>query len=383
MKKIFKIKLITLLLLTPLALVGAVVFAMEKKIEVEGKLTDKNGQVINSSDFSRGEFVQLDFTSGVDKKSVLQNFSIEPQIKTSHFWVNNKTLRIKIEDYLKPETQYQARLSNFKSRLGLDIQKRAEVEFSAAPVPQKMVFYPKDEKREVDYTENLEMVLDKSLPDGYFLNFSIEPYVKVDYEISEDRKKIIFDPQKEFLANTRYRVSVQMKHKAYEDFFQDLHSSEFVTKKPEPVVYGFDESGNPTKTEERSVLPEPRILEGKYIDIDLSKQRMSIFENGKELGAYKISSGTTETETPVGEFEVMGRAPRPWSDEYELFMPWFIQFTADGHGIHELPEWPGGAKEGSNHLGIPVSHGCVRLGVGPAKKVYEFADLGVPIVIHY
>ena len=59
-------------------------------------------------------------------------------------------------------------------------------------------------------------------------------------------------------------------------------------------------------------------------------------------------------------------------------MPFWMQFTGMGHGIHELPEWPGGYKEGAAHLGIPVSHGCVRLGIGPAQTVYNWADKGTP-----
>ena len=135
--------------------------------------------------------------------------------------------------------------------------------------------------------------------------------------------------------------------------------------------------------ENRLELLEPRIKTGRYLDIDLSNQNLYIFEDGRELGAYKISSGLRGMNTPTGDFEVIGKARRPWSVKYGLFMPWFIQFTYDGHGIHELPEWPSGYKEGSNHLGIPVSHGCVRLGIGPAQKVYEFVDVNTPIVIHY
>ena len=58
------------------------------------------------------------------------------------------------------------------------------------------------------------------------------------------------------------------------------------------------------------------------------------------------------------------------------------QFTGVGHGIHELPEWPSGYKEGEAHLGIPVSHGCVRLGVGPAETMYHWAPIGTIVFIH-
>jgi lipoprotein-anchoring transpeptidase ErfK/SrfK len=64
-------------------------------------------------------------------------------------------------------------------------------------------------------------------------------------------------------------------------------------------------------------------------------------------------------------------------------MPYWMAIVPGGKfGIHELPEWPGGYKEGANHLGTPVSHGCVRLGVGPAQTVYNWADIGTPVVVH-
>lgn len=51
-------------------------------------------------------------------------------------------------------------------------------------------------------------------------------------------------------------------------------------------------------------------------------------------------------------------------------------------GIHELPVWPDGIKEGENHLGTPVSHGCVRLGVGPAEFLYNWTPIGTPVKIY-
>jgi lipoprotein-anchoring transpeptidase ErfK/SrfK len=128
---------------------------------------------------------------------------------------------------------------------------------------------------------------------------------------------------------------------------------------------------------------EAKITDGKYIDINLAKQNLSTFENGKMLGTYKVSSGKRGMATPTGTFHVMSKASRAYSKKYKLYMPYWMQFTGAGHGIHELPEWPNGYKEGANHLGIPVSHGCVRLGVGPAKTVYGWAEIGTPIIIHY
>ncbi|MDO8599377.1 MAG: L,D-transpeptidase, partial [bacterium] len=70
----------------------------------------------------------------------------------------------------------------------------------------------------------------------------------------------------------------------------------------------------------------------------------------------------------------------------QLWMPRWMNFTGRGappglYGIHELPEWRSGKKEGENHLGVPVSGGCIRLGVGPAQSIYAWADVGTTVVV--
>ena len=62
-------------------------------------------------------------------------------------------------------------------------------------------------------------------------------------------------------------------------------------------------------------------------------------------------------------------------------MPYWMAFDNRGYGLHELPEWPGGYKEGASHLGHRVSHGCVRLGVGAAKKLYDWAEVGTLVIV--
>ena len=138
-----------------------------------------------------------------------------------------------------------------------------------------------------------------------------------------------------------------------------------------------------TKIEEAKTYTKPQITTGKYIDISLKYQNMVIFEDGKVLDAYQISSGKKGLDTPIGTFKIENKSPRAWSKKYSLWMPNWMDILPSGEvGIHELPVWPGGYQEGANHLGVPVSHGCVRLGVGPAKRVYDWADIGTPVIVH-
>jgi lipoprotein-anchoring transpeptidase ErfK/SrfK len=148
-----------------------------------------------------------------------------------------------------------------------------------------------------------------------------------------------------------------------------------------PVI---ERDKNPaTRLDEAKIYAQPQILTGKYIDISLAHQNMVIFEDGKALDAFLISSGKKGFNTPIGTFKIENKSPRAWSKTYSLWMPDWMAFLPSGEmGIHELPEWPGGYKEPATHLGTPISHGCIRLGVGPAKQVYDWADIGTPVIIH-
>ena len=120
---------------------------------------------------------------------------------------------------------------------------------------------------------------------------------------------------------------------------------------------------------------------GRYIDVNLDAQKMILFDNNKQINEYTVSTGKWSTPTPVGTRYIQNKNPRAWSPKYGLYMPYWNSL-GDGYGIHELPEWPNGYKEGEAHLGTPVSHGCIRLGVGSAEFVYNWAPIGTPVYIH-
>jgi len=143
-----------------------------------------------------------------------------------------------------------------------------------------------------------------------------------------------------------------------------------VDPKKETVVQAYKEGGT------------PGMFNGQYIEVNLSRQTMYLFNGNEEVGAYTVSTGAWDTPTPVGTRTISGKTQMAWSSKYGLYMPYWNDIGG-GYGIHELPEWPGGYKEGESHLGIPVSHGCIRLGVGPAEVVYNWAPIGTQVFIHY
>lgn len=165
----------------------------------------------------------------------------------------------------------------------------------------------------------------------------------------------------------------------------DIKSSREAIKKALNDKQTFVElTASTTPIEEEFVGPgfTPGKYPGKFIEINLSDQMLYLMEGTNNVGSFKVSTGKWSMPTPIGEYSVNNKDPRAYSQEYGLYMPFWMSFIGSQYGIHELPEWPDGTKEGEGHLGIPVSHGCVRLGRGAAETVYGWTDVGTPVYIH-
>ena len=126
----------------------------------------------------------------------------------------------------------------------------------------------------------------------------------------------------------------------------------------------------------------PGLYPGKYIEVNLATQTLYQMEGQSVVGSHRVSSGKPGMSTPTGTYSILSKVNRAYSSTYDLYMPYWMAFVGSKYGLHELPEWANGYKEGQNHLGIPVSHGCVRLGIGDAAQVYNWAEVGTPVYIH-
>lgn len=124
----------------------------------------------------------------------------------------------------------------------------------------------------------------------------------------------------------------------------------------------------------------------KFIKVSLSNQRLYAYENGAPKYTYITSTGLAGMDTPKGEFKIYNKYSTAYSAPYDLYMDNWMAFTPSGsHGIHSLPYWllRGGGKlyEGEEHLGTPVSHGCIRVGKEESKILYDWAEIGTPVYV--
>ncbi len=136
----------------------------------------------------------------------------------------------------------------------------------------------------------------------------------------------------------------------------------------------------------QTVTPErdttPGLFASKYVEVDLSSQMLYQYEDTQLIRSYRISSGKRSTPSPIGTYYINDKVPMAYSASAGLYMPYWMPFIGSTYGLHALPVWPNGYTEGENHLGTPVSHGCVRLGSASAAEVYSWIEVGTPVVIH-
>lgn len=215
----------------------------------------------------------------------------------------------------------------------------------------------------------------------FFIDFRLDPPVEVAYENNADKTEFRIVPKEPLRDGAEYSLTIAYRPRTdASSEAKELVKERFTTLPPQPTTWSQDAA---VRLDEAKRLTRAKVREGKYIDINLASQVMTIFEDGKAVESFLVSSGKPGMDTPKGSYQIRNKAPRPWSKAYSLFMPHWMAIVPDGKfGIHELPEWPGGYKEGAAHLGRPVSHGCVRLGVGAAKRVYEWTDIGTNVVIY-
>lgn len=133
------------------------------------------------------------------------------------------------------------------------------------------------------------------------------------------------------------------------------------------------DNGYDPKTKEKVKL-------SKKIKINTKNQKLKYLLDNVEMGEFIVSTGKNDS-TPKGEFKIGKKHKRAWSRAAKLWMPYWMPFSTHLYGLHELPEWPNGVKEGEDHLGLPVSGGCVRLGIGDAEFLYNWAPEGTEVII--
>ena len=116
--------------------------------------------------------------------------------------------------------------------------------------------------------------------------------------------------------------------------------------------------------------------EQRWLEIDLSDQRLFAWEGNTRVHAVIVSTGKSSTPTRTGKFTIQQKIPqqRMQGAGYNLPNVPHVMYYSGNYAIHGA-YW-------HNNFGIPVSHGCINVAPDHARWFYDWASVGTPVVIH-
>jgi lipoprotein-anchoring transpeptidase ErfK/SrfK len=122
------------------------------------------------------------------------------------------------------------------------------------------------------------------------------------------------------------------------------------------------------------------VTTGRWIEVDLAEQTLSVYDNSELVFATVIASGLEPFWTRPGLFQIYSKKEietMSTSDPTDFYylekVPWTMYFDKARalHGAY----W-------RTRFGYPQSHGCVNLSVGDARWLFNWAQEGDYVYVH-
>lgn len=141
------------------------------------------------------------------------------------------------------------------------------------------------------------------------------------------------------------------------------------TNTPQPI---------PTAAPAQNVYPQQSSnLSGHWIDVDLGDQRLYAYDGDTLISSFLVSTGVSAHPTVTGTFAVYIKYRYTDMSGPGYFLPDvpYTMYFYQGYGIHGT-YW-------HNNFGTPMSHGCVNMLTSDAEWVFNFSEVGTPVIVHY
>jgi lipoprotein-anchoring transpeptidase ErfK/SrfK len=116
--------------------------------------------------------------------------------------------------------------------------------------------------------------------------------------------------------------------------------------------------------------------EGRWVDVDLSEQKVVAYEGADPIRTFIVSTGLPGHPTVTGQFRIyvkLRSTPMSGPGYYLPGVP-FTMYFYKGYALHGT-YW-------HHNFGHPMSHGCVNLATPDAEWLFDFASVGTLVNVH-
>lgn len=119
----------------------------------------------------------------------------------------------------------------------------------------------------------------------------------------------------------------------------------------------------------------------RWIDINLTKQRLIAYQGYTPIFSTLISSGVAKHKTTPGTFHIYAKLRSQemrggvGAEHYDLPNVPYVMYFYGGNAIHGT-YW-------HHNFGHPMSHGCINTPTSAAAFLYRWASIGTMVRVHY
>lgn len=113
----------------------------------------------------------------------------------------------------------------------------------------------------------------------------------------------------------------------------------------------------------------------RWIEINLSRQRLTAWEGRNPAYTILISTGKAATPTQPGVFAIQTREryAHMKGAGYDVNDVPYTMYYSGSYAIHGA-YW-------HRRFGTPISHGCINLAVNHARWLFNWARIGTPVIV--
>ncbi len=341
---------------------------------------------IGDSSLMLTEEIIFEFDAPQKEKDV--SVDVFPQVDTISYWNEEyTTLSIAPKNLWDAGTHYSVALT-----LGSVSGPATFYNFRADGYPRVKRHIPDISEKNfvVEQGSELNIYFDRPIDDFDFRGISRDG-ITAQQEVLPESKEVKLTFNEALEEGKEIEFILYSKHKSQSnDQYFPVDTIALSARAPQPLQWPSDSTEREILSIDRTI---PKITEGKYIDINLDARLTTLFEDGEAVASYVNSPGASSTPTPVGQYKVENKGLKPLSRSFGVYLPYWLAFTPDGlYGIHDLVEWPPdhpdypnspqGGKESIASIDSAVSPGCVRHDSENSLSIYEWAEVGTPIIIY-
>lgn len=231
------------------------------------------------------------------------------------------------------------------------------------------------------------------IPESSTENYEIAKEYIMD--LKENYSNYLFESVDELVANKYYTKAIDTLTNSKKEYLSEDDLIKIENKINSITMFKEEYQGDDSEYTSNAILTEiyPSNINDLSISsktshliyVNLSKQITYIYEgennNWSLVKEFNSSTGIEGQETPKGIFSVTNKGDWFFSEEFQQGGKYWVQFMGD-YLFHSLPFDESQKNIVDDTLGIPSSHGCIRLSVEDAKWLYDNIDLDTKIIIN-